>query len=115
MFVEAPDGTQLGRIERRFNLLVKKYTLYDDRGVAFATIKSPLWKLWTFPIYDANENQIGQISKKWTGLLQEYFTDADNFIIDFGQTNWTLSQRAVLLGAAVSVDFDFFENNQANR
>jgi len=31
-------------------------------------------------VYDANgEQEVGKISKQWSGFVQEYFTDADNF------------------------------------
>ena len=31
-------------------------------------------------MYDANGDQeVGKISKQWSGFVQEYFTDADNF------------------------------------
>jgi len=31
-------------------------------------------------VYDANGDQeVGKISKQWSGFVQEYFTDADNF------------------------------------
>ncbi len=58
---------------------------------------------------------MGAISKKWQGFIKEGFTDADRFLVDFGsEQEWTLSERAVLLCAAISIDFDFFENNQGD-
>ena len=43
--------------------------------------------------------------------LKEMFTDSDNFIIEFGNRPWTAQNRATILAAAISIDFDFFENN----
>lgn len=41
---------------------------------------------------------VGRISKQWTGYVQEYFTDADNFGIKFPQ-DLDVKIKAVLLGA----------------
>ena len=45
------------------------------------------------------------IAKKWSGFLQEYYSNADNFSVDFGRHPWTLTQRAVILAAAISIEY----------
>ena len=112
--VKTPDGRLQGRVERRFGIIRRRYDLHDDGGRVFATIESPFWRLWTFPILTRDGRQVGEVSKKWSGLGRELFTDADNFKVEFGTHDWTLAQRTVLLAAALSIDFDFFENNQNN-
>ncbi|MBU0553070.1 scramblase [Myxococcota bacterium] len=104
-------GRRLGRVVRRFSLLYRQFDLIDERGHVFAYIKSPLWRLWTFPIFCVENRERGRITKRWSGLLKEMFSDADNFGVDFGEMPWTLSHRAVIFAAAISIDFDFFENN----
>lgn len=56
-----------------------------------------------------------QISKKWGGALREIFTDADTYRVSFENGNWSRFQRRVIFAAAISIDFDFFENNQGSR
>jgi hypothetical protein len=114
LFVTDPLGHNLGSVHRRFGILYKKYDLIDKSGKVFAKIKSPVWRLWTFRILDAitGEKELGQITKKWKGLLSEVFTDADMFCVQYGTTSWTMEQRLVIFAAAISIDFDFFENNQ---
>lgn len=104
-------GEALGMIQRRFSVLYRHYDLIDPRGRVFASVRSPIWRLWTFPILDAAGRERGVITKKWSNLLQEYFTDADNFVIDFGGDGWSAAERALILAAAILIDFDFFENN----
>jgi hypothetical protein len=111
--IDQNDRT-LGRVQRRFGLLYRKYDLYDDSGTVFATIKGAIWRIWTFPIFDSRGAGEGLISKRWGGGLREIFTDADTFMIDFGDGLWTENQRRVIFAAAISIDFDFFENNQGN-
>ncbi len=112
LFVETAEGKRIGKAQRRFGIIYKKYDLYDENQRVFATIRSPLWKLWTFNIFNPQDQQVGVISKRWTGLLKEYFTDSDTYAINFDKQPWTTNQKAVILAVAVSIDFDFFENNQ---
>ena len=108
------DGQKLGSIHRRFGILYKKYDICDKHGNPFAHIQAPIWRLWTFPISNKTGQNTGVISKKWQGLLREAFTDADSFLVDYGKGAWQTSQKIVILCAAVSIDFDFFEDNQGN-
>ena len=102
----------IGHVARRFGILHKKYDLSDATGRVFATIKSPIWRLWTFPILDERRIVQGaQIAKKWGGPLREIFTDADTYQVDFGQGTFSLQERYVIIAAAISIDFDFFERN----
>ena len=43
-------------------------------------------------------SKIGKISKQWTGLLREAFTDADNFGIQF-PIDLDVRMKAVMIGA----------------
>jgi hypothetical protein len=112
--VKNTGGEVLGSAHRKFGIINKIYELRDGHGQPFARINSSLFKIWTFAIRDANGNEVSRISKKWTGALKEVFTDADNFMIEFGSQTWTQSQRAVILASSISVDFDFFENNSSH-
>ncbi len=112
MNVVGPTGRRFGRVRRRFAILSRKYDLEDGHGRVFAQIRSPLFRIWTFPILDASGRERARISKKWSGFTKEAFTDADNFGVDFGDGRWTPEQRAVIFAASIAIDFDFFENNQ---
>jgi uncharacterized protein YxjI len=102
----------MGHAYRRFGILHKKYDLYDGQGNLFARIKSPIWRLWSFKIFDLQEREIGLITKKWGGLLKEAFTDADRFGVSF--KGLSEAQKVVIFAAAISIDFDFFEDNVRN-
>ena len=112
MEIKGATGQTIGRVRRRFSLLYREYDLEDRHGHVFARIRSPLFRFWTFPVVDASGRQRAVITKKWSGLGKEYFTDADNFGVDFGDGQWMPEQRAVIFAASIAIDFDFFENNQ---
>ncbi len=112
--VLAEGGAKLGTVERRFGLIRKKYDLLDEHGHCFAKISSPLWRLWTFPAEHEREGGTAEVSKKWGGALREIFADADTFRVAIESGTWTATERWVLFAAAISIDFDFFENNQGS-
>lgn len=56
---------------------------------------SPLpWQILTID----EVSKIGKISKQWTGLLREAFSDADNFGIQF-PLDLDVKMKAVMIGA----------------
>ena len=113
--VTGREGRRLGWIQRRFGILYKRYDLVEAAGTRFARVRAPRWRLWTFPVEGEDGISTATISKKWGGALREVFTDADTYRVEFGDARWTEEQRAIILAAAISIDFDFFENNQGSR
>uniref|UniRef100_A0A8C3A5H6 Phospholipid scramblase n=1 Tax=Cyclopterus lumpus TaxID=8103 RepID=A0A8C3A5H6_CYCLU len=64
---------------------------------------------------DDSDTPIGRISKQWSGLLKEVFTDTDNFGIQF-PLDLDVKMKAVLMGACFLIDFMFFEKvGEANQ
>ena len=112
--ISAENGAPIGRIARRLGMLHKRYDLLDEQGRVFARVKSPIWRLWTFPVRHVNGLSRATISKKWGGALREVFADADTFRVGLDQGVWTTAERQVLFAAAIAIDFDFFENNQGS-
>jgi hypothetical protein len=112
LIVRDSGGKILGHVFRKFGILYKKYDLCNNKDEIFARIQSPVWRLWTFFIKDTSERDIGTISKNWGGLLKEMFTDADKFQVSFKDRSWI--EKAVIFSAAISIDMDFFDDNQRN-
>lgn len=53
---------------------------------------------------------VGKISKQWSGLAKEIFTDADNFGIQFPM-DLDVKMKATMLAACFLIDFMYFEDN----
>ena len=115
MTVEGAHGERVGSARRRFSMIRKRYDLLDASGQTFATITSPLLHPWTFQIFDRSGQQRAEIAKKWAGMTQEMFTEAQRFKIDFMNHDWPLAQRAVILATALTIDFDSFESRGERR
>jgi uncharacterized protein YxjI len=110
LHVTDAEGRRVGSVHRRFGILNRRYDLRDAFGRTFARVRSPLWRIWTFFV-EAEDGRRAAIGKRWGGLLREVFADADTFGVDFSQASFAPDERAVIFAAAVSIDFDFFENN----
>ena len=72
----------LGTIKRRFSLLRRIYSVLDNKGREVYKLFGPILHPWTFEIRN-KDRLYGKITKKWSGLLKEGFTDADNFGVTF--------------------------------
>ena len=83
-------------------------------------IKGPIctWSLCgdvSFDVLSADGGEkVGKITKQWTGLALEAFTDADNFGISFPM-DLDVKIKATLLGAVFLIDFMFFEDSGNNK
>jgi len=102
------SGTVIGTIQQRFAWLNRRFVISDRKGHEVGFLTGSLFHPWTFPL-EIGGQPSGQITKKWSGLLKEAFTDADTFGVEFSST---LAQelRLVALGATFLLDFLYFEN-----
>ena len=101
-------GQTLGTIERRFAFLRRIYSVADRSGREVFQLFGPILRPWTFQI-KKDGAECGKITKKWSGLLKEGFTDADNFGVMF-PAQWDVKWKALSLGAVFLIDFVHFEN-----
>ena len=106
--VRDAQGKLLGTIEREFSLLRRLYRITNSMGMEICRLYGPLLHPWTFEIRE-NDRQVGKITKKWSGLAKEFFTDADNFAIEMPPGK-DVETKSVLLGAVFLIDFVHFES-----
>jgi len=97
----------LGSVRREFSVFTSQLTVMDSMGNEIYRILGPFFRPWTFKILK-NDAEAGTISKKWSGLGKEIFTDADNFSVTFPPGS-DKHHRAVLLGALFLIDMLYFE------
>jgi uncharacterized protein YxjI len=103
------NGTKLGAIQRKWTWFRRKYIVEGPDGQEVATLFGPFFRPWTFKVLLAGGTQeVGLIQKKWSGLLKEAFTQADNFWVDFGSVD-DPQLRALLFSATALIDIVHFE------
>ncbi|KAH7935917.1 hypothetical protein HPB52_015172 [Rhipicephalus sanguineus] len=116
MDIHAPPGTVIGSLRQECTVVYPLFSVLDSRGNVTLQIQGPFCTtamLCNDIVFDITtkdgKTKIGQITKNWTGILREAFTDIDNFTVVF-PIDLDVRMKAVLLGAAFLIDFIFFEN-----
>lgn len=109
LHVKDPQGRHLGSLRRRFSFPSRKMTVEGPGGQPVAEIRGPLLRPKTFMIY-RQEREIGRVTKQWSGLLKEAFTDADTFKLELNSPGLDRDLAPLMLAAAFAVDLDFFES-----
>lgn len=115
--VSSPPGTPIGTVEQEWSCCVPLYRVKDADGSTVFKIEGPICTYSCFgsdvefKVLSADGiTQVGKISKQWSGLLKEAFTDADIFGINFPM-DLDVRMKGVLLGACMLIDFNFFEQS----
>ncbi|PSS04537.1 Altered inheritance rate of mitochondria protein [Actinidia chinensis var. chinensis] len=123
------DGKEVGVVHRRWHLWKRVYDLYLGNN-QFAVVENPGFWNWTFTLKDIDGQVLAQIDRDWRGFGFEIFTDAGQYVIRFGSADTsanignvgvveelevsrplTLSERAVAVALAVSLDNDYFSRH----
>jgi hypothetical protein len=103
------DGRVVGAIQQRWAVFSKRFDVTDANGHVILTVKSPLWKPWTFAFAKPEGlSEIALVQKKWSGTLTEVFTDADRFRVAF-RPELGSDERVLVLAAALFIDLVYFE------
>lgn len=97
------NGTPIGGIKHKFKLFKPLFHITDQYGVVIAEIKGD-WKAWNFTIVDASGNELGQITKKWAGVLKEAFTTADKYRVIIGKECPEDLKKIAIVAGAITID-----------
>ena len=103
----------IGHVKKRFSVTSRKFIVTDHSGRECYSLRASHVIGKCFSIYDSKtsgKTEVGRIKKQWSGLLQEMYSDADNFGVEFPPGS-TSQEKALLLAATFIIDFLFFENN----
>ncbi|XP_019866367.1 phospholipid scramblase 2 isoform X2 [Aethina tumida] len=114
MEVSSPPGTVVGTVEQEWSLFCPSFAVKNASGDTVLRVEGPFCTMSIcgdveFKIMSADGNvQVGKISKQWSGLIREMFTDTDYFGITFPM-DLDVRMKAVMLGACFLIDAMFFE------
>jgi uncharacterized protein YxjI len=95
-------GNEIARIRQQFKVFKPTFRITDVNDVPLAVISGD-WKAWNFTITEAEDRQIGTITKKWNGILKETFTTADKYIVSINPETEGI-KRIATLATAITVD-----------
>uniref|UniRef100_F7IKX5 Phospholipid scramblase n=1 Tax=Callithrix jacchus TaxID=9483 RepID=F7IKX5_CALJA len=116
--IQAPPGVPIGYVTQNWYPYLKKFTIQNQKGEDVLKMSGPCIMCSCcggdvdFEITSLDEQiVVGRISKHWTGILREAFTDTDNFGIHFPR-DLDVKMKAVLIGACFLIDYMFFERTR---
>ncbi|XP_037335021.1 phospholipid scramblase 2-like [Pungitius pungitius] len=121
MEVQSPPGTTIGYVKQDWHPFLPKFSIQGPNKETLLKLDGPCFACnccgdVNFELKSKDgDKPIGRISKQWSGLLKEVFTDTDNFGIQF-PLDLDVKIKAVLMGACFLIDFMFFEKvGEANQ
>jgi len=115
--VQSPPGEVIGYVKQGWSICKPKFWVQNAAGEDILRIDGPCFtcSMCGDVEFDVSSKdgsaQVGRISKQWSGLVKEMFTDADNFGVVFPM-DLDVKVKATSLAATVLCDFMFFEKKQ---
>lgn len=93
----------IGTFKQKFFSFGGKFEILDKNEKPLATLQGK-WTGWDFKFSHENK-QLAQVSKKWAGMGKEFFTSADNYVLQIEDTVAQDSpQRQLILAAVMCID-----------
>jgi uncharacterized protein YxjI len=99
------SGTRIGYLRSKLFSLGGGFHVFSADDQRFAEVKGD-WKGWNFRMVDMTGREMGIVTKKWAGLGKEFFTNADQYVIEVKEST---SSNALVLAAALAIDIVFKE------
>jgi uncharacterized protein YxjI len=125
--VRTPEGQQVVRVTRGISILRSVVSVLDENNDLIGRFRQKLLTIGgAFNVLDANDNpvchvkgkwtgwdfrflrdevELAHVSKKWAGLGKEFFTSADNYILEISEAVPPDSRiRQLILAAVMCID-----------
>jgi uncharacterized protein YxjI len=97
-------GTVIGKFKQKFFSIGGKFEVLDANDKPLCMLKGK-WTSWDFKFVSADNREFATVTKKWAGLGKEFFTSADNYVLQVSQDvpeNHPL--RMLILAAVMCID-----------
>ncbi len=97
------DGNKIGMVTQKFKFFKPTFNVSDKNDKLIATISGD-WKAWNFVIKDTQDKEIGKVTKKWAGAMQEIFTSADKYNVNISGNIDDKEHKTAILASAITID-----------
>ncbi|MEP1741845.1 MAG: phospholipid scramblase-related protein [Kangiellaceae bacterium] len=125
--IRLPNGEPVVRIRRGISIWLSRVEVTDSDNRLIGTFKQKLFSFGgKFDLLDSNDNvtcqlkgnligwnfrfirdeiQLAHVSKQWSGLGKEFFTSADNYVLEVNQqVGEDMELRKLILAAVMCID-----------
>ncbi|GAB0100828.1 hypothetical protein DMENIID0001_169220 [Sergentomyia squamirostris] len=118
VLVHSPLGVLIGYVKQQVTVLGSKFTIKNASRTNLLTISGPTITASfgndvTFKLKN-NGVEVGAIVKKWSGVVQETLTGADNYWITF-PTDLDVKLKALILAACFLIDLVHYDSSGADK
>lgn len=106
------QGEKLGYFKSKILSFGGGFWVYDKDDQQFAEVKGK-WTGWEFTFVTPDGVELGQVTKKWAGMLKELFTSADNYVVSVSPhlADQPIA-KMLLLAAALAIDIVYYEDDR---
>lgn len=95
----------IGKFKQKFFSIGGKFEVLDASERSLCMLKGK-WTSWDFRFISADNKEFATVTKKWSGFGKEFFTSADNYVLQISNDvpeNHPL--RQLILAAVMCIDF----------
>jgi uncharacterized protein YxjI len=100
-------GRKIGVFKQKFFSFGGRFEVHDHQDKHLCTLQGK-WTGWDFK-FNKDNKELANVSKKWAGLGKEFFTSADNYIINITDVAEESKLRPLLIAAVMCIDMVFKE------
>jgi uncharacterized protein YxjI len=98
------NGVLIGSFKQKFLSIGGKFEVLDASDRSLCTLKGK-WTSWDFKFVSNDNKEFATVTKKWAGFGKEFFTSADNYVLQINNDvpeNHPL--RQLILAAVMCID-----------
>ena len=100
-------GRKIGVLKQKFFSFGGRFEVHDQQDKHLCTLQGK-WTGWDFK-FNKDNKELANVSKKWAGLGKEFFTSADNYVINITNVAEDNAIRPLLIAAVMCIDMVFKE------
>ncbi|WP_396181256.1 phospholipid scramblase-related protein [Flavobacterium sp.] len=107
--IDVFDGSErkIGVFKQKFFSFGGRFEIHDPQDKHLCTLQGK-WTGWDFK-FNQDNKELANVSKKWAGLGKEFFTSADNYVINITDVVEESKLRPLLIAAVMCIDMVFKE------
>jgi hypothetical protein len=114
--IQGNDGTLIGTIRSMFMRLGGGIKIFNSKGDQISQLKGD-WRGENYRFLDMAGNEIGLLTKHWSGLLKEIISTSDHYLLSLNENRISPDDHAMitlLLAAGLAVDVVYHEKSVIN-
>lgn len=99
------NNVLIGKFKQKFFSIGGKFEVFDAHDRSLCMLKGKLLG-WDFKFLSADNKEFAAVTKKWSGFGKEFFTSADNYVLQISpEVPADHALRQLILAAVMCIDF----------